>query len=382
MWFRLRSTTVTPLNHRFPIMGKNWCVVTKKINMTILLSVDNISIAYQQQTVVKNLSFQLEQGDIACLLGASGCGKTSVLRAIAGFEPVSVGQISLQQQILSQPKQLIPAHQRRCGMVFQDYALFPHLTVSQNIALGLHKQSAAQRQQRVDELIDLVKLSAFAKQYPHQLSGGQQQRVALARALAPKPLLLLLDEPFSNLDAELRESLSLEVRALLKAENTTAILVTHDQHEAFAMADYVGVMYNGQIEQWASPYELYHQPSSRHIAQFIGEGVLVAGKRCSDDGRIALELGEIGVDVCACEAGEEVEVLIRPDDIIHDDNSPMQAKVLAKAFRGAEFLYTLELSSGTKVLSLVPSHHNHQLGEMIGIKLSLDHTVAFAKTRI
>ena len=172
------------------------------------------------------------------------------------------------------------------------------------------------------------------------------------------------------------------MRALLKAENTTAILVTHDQHEAFAMADYVGVMYNGQIEQWASPYELYHQPSSRHIAQFIGEGVLVAGKRCSDDGRIALELGEIGVDVCACEAGEEVEVLIRPDDIIHDDNSPMQAKVLAKAFRGAEFLYTLELSSGTKVLSLVPSHHNHQLGEMIGIKLALDHTVAFVKTRI
>jgi iron(III) transport system ATP-binding protein len=213
-------------------------------------------------------------------------------------------------------------------------------------------------------------------------SGGQQQRVALARALAPKPLLLLLDEPFSNLDAELRESLSLEVRALLKAENTTAILVTHDQHEAFAMADYVGVMYNGQIEQWASPYELYHQPSSRHIAQFIGEGVLVAGKRCSDDGRIALELGEIGIDVCPCEAGEEVDVLIRPDDIIHDDNSPMQAKVLAKAFRGAEFLYTLELSSGTKVLSLVPSHHNHQLGEMIGIKLALDHTVAFVKTRI
>ena len=350
--------------------------------MSILLSVDNISIAYQQQTVVKQLSFELEQGQIACLLGASGCGKTSVLRAIAGFEPIQTGQISLQQQLLSQPKQSIPAHQRRCGMVFQDYALFPHLTVAQNIAFGLQQWPAKQRQARVAELVSLVKLEAFVEQYPHQLSGGQQQRVALARALAPKPLLLLLDEPFSNLDAELRESLGLEVRALLKAENTTAILVTHDQHEAFAMADYVGVMYNGQIEQWASPYELYHQPSSRHIAQFIGEGVLVAGKRCQEDGSITLELGEIGVEVCACDAGEEVEVLIRPDDIIHDDDSLVQAKVLAKAFRGAEFLYTLELSSGTKVLSLVPSHHNHQLGEMIGIKLALDHTVAFAKTHI
>jgi iron(III) transport system ATP-binding protein len=185
-------TTVTPLNHRLPIMGKNWCVVTKKINMTILLSVDNISIAYQQQTVVKNLSFQLEQGDIACLLGASGCGKTSVLRAIAGFEPVSVGQISLQQQILSQPKQLIPAHQRRCGMVFQDYALFPHLTVSQNIALGLHKQSAAQRQQRVDELIELVKLECFCKAISASIIRRSATACCLSACFSPQTVIIIV----------------------------------------------------------------------------------------------------------------------------------------------------------------------------------------------
>jgi len=234
----------------------------------------------------------------------------------------------------------------------------------------------------VQELLDVVGLAGLGNMFPHALSGGQQQRVALARALAPTPDLLLLDEPFSNLDVELRERLGLEVRAILKQQNTTAILVTHDQHEAFAIADEIGVMHRGQIQQWAPPYRLYHEPANRFVAAFVGEGVLLAG-RVQADGRIEIELGNVqprsGVD---CQPGDSIDVLIRPDDILHDDAAPTQATVVAKAFRGAEFLYTLRLAGGAEVLSLVPSHHNHEIGERIGIRLEIDHVVAFPIVRM
>jgi iron(III) transport system ATP-binding protein len=218
------------------------------------------------------------------------------------------------------------------------------------------------------------------------LSGGQQQRVALARALAPRPQLLLLDEPFSNLDVDLRERLSLEVREILKAQGTTAILVTHDQYEAFAMADEIGVMHAGVIEQWGTAHQLYHRPASRFVADFIGQGVLMPG-RLSGPGEVTLELGTLrsreplGVPANGNGNDAEVDVLIRPDDILHDDASPLRAQVLHKAFRGAEILYTLRLSSGGKVLSLVPSHHNHGLGDWIGIRIEVDDVVAFARDR-
>jgi len=334
--------------------------------------------------VVRDLTFTLKRGAIGCLLGPSGCGKTTVLRCIAGFEPVTAGEIVLNGQIVSAPGRMVAPEQRRIGMVFQDYALFPHLSVLDNVAFGLHGIARGERRRRAAELVAAVGLDGADGKYPHELSGGQQQRVALARALAPGPDLLLLDEPFSNLDVDLRERLGQEVRDIIKRSNTTAILVTHDQQEAFAIADEIGIMHEGEIKQWDSAYNLYHRPVSRFIADFVGQGVFLPGSvRSSREVEIELgalrgeipEICEIGCD--ACGKGCQVDVLLRPDDVVHDDASRMRAEVLHKAFRGAEILYTLRLDSGRKVLALVPSHHNHALGEHIGIRLDVDHVVAF-----
>lgn len=352
------------------------------------LVLQGVSQSYGQQPVIRDLSFTLLKGEIGCLLGASGCGKTTALRCIAGFEPVQTGQIHIGGELVSQPGWALAAEKRRIGMVFQDYALFTHLTVAQNVAFGLRDAPKAQAQARVAELLELVGLAEQARQYPHQLSGGQQQRVALARALAPRPRLILMDEPFSNLDVELRERLSLEVRDIFKREATTALIVTHDQHEAFSLADWVGVMHQGAIAQWDTPYNLYHQPKSRFVADFVGQGTLLPGHVLTGC-QISTELGTLdgllasgpGDDDSGphCAFSGEVEVLLRPDDVVHDDASPLLAVVANKAFRGAEFLYTLKLPSGQLVLALVPSHHNHAIGEKIGIQLAAEHVVAFRR---
>jgi iron(III) transport system ATP-binding protein len=350
-----------------------------------MLSLADLAHAYGKKTVLQGVSLNLEPGQIGCLLGPSGCGKTTALRLIAGFEQPSSGAILIKNFPVAGPGLFVPAEKRRVGLVFQDYALFPHLNVSDNIAFGLGHLTPAERQKRVAEMLGLVGLAGEARSWPHQLSGGQQQRVALARALAPKPRLLLLDEPFSNLDVDLRERLSLEVRDILKHEGITALLVTHDQHEAFAMADQIGVMNEGVIQQWDTPYNLYHRPKNRFVADFIGQGVLLPGI-VRGANRVEIELGLLeSVSPAECDGdsclvygeGATVEVLIRPDDIQHDDASPLLAEVERRAFRGAEFVYTLKLASGTRLLALVPSHHNHAIGEKIGIRLQVDHVVAF-----
>ena len=339
----------------------------------MLLEVENLRHAYGEQEVVRGLSFSLARGAIGCLLGPSGCGKTTVLRCIAGFEGIREGEIRLAGKVVSGPGVMLPPERRRIGMVFQDYALFPHLSVAGNIAFGLHAAPAAERSARVQELAKLVGLSAALDKFPHEISGGQQQRVALARALAPRPELLLLDEPFSNLDVDLRERLSLEVRDIIKASGATAILVTHDQQEAFAMADEIGVLHLGRIQQWDAPYNLYHRPANRFVADFVGQGVFLPAQAL-DGHQLQIELGTLQGDAHGL---QQLEVLLRPDDVVHDDAAPTQAEVVHKAFRGAEILYTLRLASGRKVLALVPSHHNHALGEKIGIRLDVDHVVAF-----
>ena len=354
--------------------------------MTAVLEVVGLAHRYGEKPVLDAVGFELGEGEIGCLLGPSGCGKTTVLRLIAGFEAPSAGEIRLAGQTVSRPGETLPPERRAIGMVFQDYALFPHLTIEQNVAFGLGQLDREARQRRMRELLETVGLSGREKAYPHELSGGQQQRVALARALAPHPRLLLLDEPFSNLDVDLREKLALEVREILKREGITALMVTHDQHEAFAMADVVGVMHHGLIQQWDTPYQLYHRPANRFVADFVGQGVLLRGEVLNDH-QVQIELGVLegviptdcrGMGGCdACGRGCHVEVLIRPDDIIHDDASPVLAEVERKAFRGAEFLYTLRLPDGGRVLALVPSHHNHAIGEKIGIRLGVDHVVAF-----
>ncbi|MDP1682940.1 MAG: ABC transporter ATP-binding protein [Burkholderiales bacterium] len=345
----------------------------------MLLEVENLVKRYGDKTVVDGLSFKLAQGAIGCLLGPSGCGKTTVLRLIAGFDDLTEGKIRIAGQIVSRRGSTLPPERRQIGMVFQDYALFPHLNVQDNIGFGLHGLTPAARAARIAEMLALVNLNEAAHAFAHELSGGQQQRVALARALAPRPRLLLMDEPFSNLDVELRERLSLEVRDILKREGATAILVTHDQHEAFAIADEIGIMHEGHIQQWDTPYNLYHQPANRFVADFIGQGVLLPGTVLNQN-KIEIELGILEGDFPAeCQRGCPVDVLLRPDDIVHDDDSPMLAQVMHKAFRGAHILYTLRLPGGGSVLSLVPSHHNHALGEKIGIRLIVDHVVAFPR---
>ncbi|CAL61003.1 putative Fe(3+)-transporting ATPase [Herminiimonas arsenicoxydans] len=353
------------------------------------LSLESIRVGYrlgqQMHEIVHSLSFALQRGQIGCLLGQSGCGKTTVLRAIAGFEPLTEGSITLGGKEISNAHFTATPETRQIGVVFQDYALFPHLSVADNVGFGLRKLAAPERQARIAALLTLVGLASQGKKFPHELSGGQQQRVALARALAPQPDLLLLDEPFSNLDVDLRERLASEVRDILKEVGTTAVLVTHDQHEAFAIADQIGVMQDGVIVQWDSAYNLYHRPANRFVADFIGLGVFTPGIIDQQTQNVNIELGSLplchGMETCDPNApdGQQVDVLLRADDVVHDDTSPLQAEVVRKAFRGADFLYTLKLPSGQLLLALVPSHHDHALGERIGIRLEADHVVTFTK---
>ncbi|OZI60936.1 ABC transporter ATP-binding protein [Bordetella genomosp. 11] len=241
--------------------------------MTATLELDHLALAYDTPRgpirAVDDLSLTLPGGHIGCLLGPSGCGKTTVLRAIAGFEPPAGGRILLDGVVLSSTTRHVAPERRRVGMMFQDYALFPHLTVGRNVGFGLRRQPRAERERRVAEMLELVGLAQAVDRYPHELSGGQQQRVALARALAPSPDLLLLDEPFSNLDADARERLAFEVRDILKHTGHTAVLVTHDQAEAFAIADRIGVMTEGRVAQWDTPYNLRHHPATPFVADFI-----------------------------------------------------------------------------------------------------------------
>ncbi len=343
------------------------------------LTVSNLSHQYSQQQILSDISFTIPDGEIACLLGPSGSGKTTILRCVAGFERPQEGEIATNQEIITSSSVHLSPAQRQIGMIFQDYALLPHLSVEKNVAFGLHQLSKKDRASKVQEVLEVVGLEKKAKKYPHQLSGGQQQRVALARAIAPNPRLILMDEPFSNLDVSLRNRLGQEIKQILKHYNITALMVTHDQHEAFAFADSIGVIKQGVLQQWDSAYNLYHKPGNRFVANFIGQGAFIDG-RVAADGKVLIELGELeGQILQDLEPLQNVDVLLRPDDVIHDDDSLVTAKVIHKAFRGADILYTLALDSGARVLSLVPSHHNHAIGEPIGIRLEVDHVVAFTK---
>ena len=347
--------------------------------MTSQLQVDGLDAGYDDLQVLNQVSFSLKPGEIGCMLGPSGCGKTTVLRSIAGFENAWSGRILIDEVEVSTSGFSLPPERRNIGMVFQDFALFPHLKVEENVRFGLQLLERREQQGRVQEMLAIVGMLAYAQAYPHQLSGGQQQRVALARALAPRPSILLLDEPFSNMDVELREQLAREVRNILKQENNTAVLVTHDQNEAFAMADQICVMNEGSVMQQGSGYDLYHRPANRFVADFIGQGVIIPATVESPN-VVKTELGLIrGEDAIDAAPGSLVDVLIRPDDIVHDDDSPESAIVVEKAFRGADFLYFLRMDSGVEVLCLAPSHHDHKINERIGIRLNVDHLVTFSR---
>ena len=340
------------------------------------LQLHQVSVHYGAFQAVREVSLQLELGQIGCLLGPSGCGKTSLLRAIAGFEPVSCGEIRLHGEVISRLQYTLVPERRRVGMVFQDFALFPHLDVARNIGFGLGDVSRAVRDQRVTELLELVGLVGMAKAFPHELSGGQQQRVGLARALAPGPEILLMDEPFSSLDTELREQLAREIRELLKRNRVTAILVTHDQHEAFAMADQVALLQNGRIAQCDSPYNLYHKPANEVVAGFIGQGTII-NATVNAAGELSNGLGILGRASGQRTPGEVVKLLVRPDDIQYVEHSPLQLAVIGRSFRGAQFLYELALPDAQSVLCLAPSHVDVAVGKSLPVGFDLRHAVVF-----
>ncbi|VAW86230.1 Ferric iron ABC transporter, ATP-binding protein [hydrothermal vent metagenome] len=348
--------------------------------MTPLLDVQGIECQYDGQSIFQNLSLQVNPGSFTCLLGKSGCGKTTALRAIAGFEPVTTGEIVLRGVTASRAGYILAPEKRNIGMVFQDYALFPHMDVMDNICFGLRKISAMAKRKTASQLLKVVGLESFNERYPHELSGGQQQRVALARALAARPDLILMDEPFSNLDVDLRERIGIEVRDILKNEGIASILVTHDQQEAFVLADLIGVMDQGRIVQWDTPPNLYHKPINHFIAEFIGQGVFLKGTLLSPE-TVETDVGLIKGNIAhTLPTGSKVDVLLRPDDIIPAPDSPLRSKVTQRAFKGASILYTLQLTSGDSILALFPSHYDYNIGEQVGFQLNAQHLIFFSRT--
>lgn len=334
------------------------------------LSVSELALQFGDKPVFTHVGFELAQGQIACLLGHSGCGKTSILRCLLGFETPKTGTITLNQTPLFDHQQHIniAPHKRQIGMVFQDYALFPHLTVAQNIAFGLGHLSKQAQRERIGELLALIEMSPYERRYPHELSGGQQQRVALARTLAPRPKLVLLDEPFSNLDVDLRNTLSNEVRTLLKSENVSAILVTHDQAEAFNVADVVGIMTDGTLEQWDSPTNLYHQPQTPAVARFVGEGSLLSIERLDPSHSTASTA--FGTIACANHCPHANKILVRPENTsLKPDATALCAVISQKSFRGSHWLYTLN-KDGATLLAQGSHQQDFAIGDTVGVHIS------------
>jgi len=345
--------------------------------MSALLSIEGLKCAYQSQTVLTSVSFAIEPGEIACLLGPSGCGKTTVLRAIAGFIAPQAGEIRLGDQVISDADQVVPPERRGMGMVFQDYALFPHLSIADNIAFGLRGMASSEKERRIREVLDLVELPDLSKRYPHELSGGQQQRVALARALAPDPRLLLMDEPFSNLDTDLRRQLSQEVRQILKRRGIAAIMVTHDQQEAFTLSDRIGILSAGRVQQWGAPEDLYYQPVSPEVAAFVGKGELFPG-RVHEDTAVDTELGLLEfAEPLEQGNGAEVQLFLRPGDLYLSHEGGVPGEISSAEFQGSLTLYRVRLLSGREVEVLEPGLYRYGEGEKVGVHVHVHRPILF-----
>lgn len=342
-----------------------------------VLELRYVSCAYETgRPAVQGISFAAREGEILCLLGPSGCGKTTILRAIAGFEPVRSGQLFLSGQLVSSPDIMIPTENRRVGMVFQEYALFPHLRVQDNIAFGLPHLARSERAARVQEMLRLTGLEGFERRYPHELSGGQQQRVALSRALAQNPVVLLLDEPFSNLDPDMAGRMRQELHDLLRRTKITTVLVTHDHDEAFAMADRIAVLNQGRLEQFDTPEMIYHLPATPFVADFVGQADFIPGT--VSQGMVHTELGEFP-DTLECKDGTNVVVMIRPDDIHLVPGEGARSRVLSRQFHGSENLYTVSLPSGQIVHSSQGSTSVYQEGTTVELRVLATHTVLFRR---
>ncbi len=336
------------------------------------LELENVRIVLDSEIILDNVDITINDGDIVSLMGASASGKTSLIRSIAGFNSISSGRIKIDGQIIDDSNKQIDVAERNIGFIFQDLALFPHLTVRENICFGLSNIDDTEKLKRTEKLELLLNIKDIKDRYPNQISGGQQQRVAIARAIAPKPKLLLLDEPFSALDYELKINLMEDIVKLIKAENITAILITHSAQEAFKMSDKIAFISNKTIKQYTSPYDIYHRPLSKEISNFFGISSYIKAE-VIDTHHIRTILGDFDGNFEKYKKGNQVDLLIRPDNISHDDQSQFSAKVIKQTFIGSDFLYELELEDNQKIFCYEPAQHNHEINQIIKIKLNLPH---------
>jgi iron(III) transport system ATP-binding protein len=352
------------------------------MDQSVILQLDRVTKQFSPAIApaVASVSLTLNAGEILIFLGPSGCGKTTLLRLIAGFEQPQNGTIEINQQIVASSDAWIPPEMRDVGMVFQDYALFPHLTVAKNIGFGLHQlhrghkkfHAKAQTAARIAEVIALVALDGLEHRYPHELSGGQQQRVALARALAPRPALVLLDEPLSNLDAQIRLKLRQELRDILKAAGTSAIFVTHDQEEAFAIADRIAIMQNGQLEQIGTPSEIYQTPRSRFVAEFVTQANFLSAHR--RDRLWETELGNFALQGIGQDYAHQgsIELMVRQEDLLIQSDPSADIVISDRVFLGREWIYYLRTPSGKILLARTHSKMLLPIGMQVKVSVTED----------
>ncbi|MGS0680945.1 ABC transporter ATP-binding protein [Shewanella sp. 125m-7] len=339
------------------------------------LQVQQVVSDYQGQVVLKGLDLTVEKGEIVALLGPSGCGKTTLLRAIAGLQAISRGKITINNKVVASDESFTPSEQRGVGMIFQDYALFPHLTVAENILFGVRTRNKKTRQTRLEEMLTLVKLEGLAKRYPHELSGGQQQRVSIARALAYEPEVLLLDEPFSNIDAKVRREMMLEIRQILKKHHVSAVFVTHSKDEAFVFADTLALFNEGRIVQYGDAEKLYCAPSDKYVADFLGAGNYLKAV-VVDSHRIVTSIGEIcSENVLELLPGVEKQVLLRPQHLLLSVDPAGVGEVTERRFLGNTCQYQVQVADN--ILDIHSSQADLRVGQRVAITCQAHRLVLF-----
>ena len=351
------------------------------------LEIQNGNFTASEKNKVNNVNLIIkEQGEIISLLGPSGIGKTTILRTIAGLQKLSKGKIILKGKTISSEEIHVEPEERNVALSFQDNSLFPNYKVIDNINFGKKRKNGNSASVEAEEIIKILHIEAILDKFPHQISAGEAQRVSLARSLVSKPDLLLLDEPFSNIDQSLKEEIQISVKKLLKRINLTTIIVTHDSYEAFSMADKCGIILNQELKQYDVPYNVHHEPNSLEVANFLNKGVFVNVKvidsECAIHSLMHKELGEIkGKLLNKFPSGSNVKLLLQPEDLIHDDESKLKLEEVDRKFRGTNFIYTLATKSGEHLPVFVHSHHIHQheKSEKFGLKspIFIDHLVCF-----
>ena len=351
--------------------------------MKNIFEIKDVTFSVDGNEKVKNVSFSIEnEGDIICLLGPSGIGKTTLLRTIAGLEKINKGEIFLKGKLISSKDYHLEPENRNISLSFQDNCLFPHYTVEKNIKIAVNKSKNTKKKIIPEFLINLLDLSHVLKKFPHQISAGEAQRVSLARSLVFEPDLLLLDEPLSNIDQSFKEDIQVQLKKILKNLKITTIVVTHDSYEAFYLGSKCGIILNESLKQFDDPYKIYHYPNSVEIVKFLKRGILIPAKVIDDNSLENEDLGIIkGKFVKPFPVGSNVKLLLQPEDLIHDDKSNLKFDVVDRRFKGTNFIYTLRTNKGDLIPVFVHSHHIHQheIDEKFGIKnpIYIDHIVCF-----